>query len=129
MTVFRYGTLTPQVMEMSKAFSTTHKNQVVLTFPNGNSVSAIWIGGSYSENHDKVFEPTFDFNAPLESDNVEVMILAAPENAAKRIAKKLKHRATGNEFDPYSHVTIHEWLYIVNQLSKPVPINTPIVRR
>jgi len=95
-----------------KAFFNWRLGGIHLNFPNGNTLSTIWGGGSYSENHD-------DFGSitnpkAIGSNNVEIMF-DCPEELQKKIEKKYND---GDE-QPIGYLNIVQWSEIVNLLSKP----------
>lgn len=103
-------------MKTEKAFNNWKHNSIHLTFPNGNSISTTWSWGSYTENGDsytrKLDKFNNDFNKFEQSNDVEIMILQAPEKLLKKIKKKYGYVSVKG------HVTITEWLEILNLLNK-----------
>lgn len=106
-------------MKKEKAFTNWKHNSIHLIFPNGNAISTTWSWGSYSENGDIHRNKPFDkdtyfesFTRFEESDDVEIMILNAPDKLLNKIKKKYG-------FDSVlGYVTITQWLEILNLLSK-----------
>ena len=104
-----------------KAFFNHKINGVHLTFPNGNSVSSIWSSGSYTDNHDweiknAVGEVDFDklYKTPLSSDTVEIMVNCKPI-VLELLEAKFDEKSEGGSV--FGHLTILEWLEILNILS------------
>ena len=94
-----------------KAFNNFRTNGLHLNFANGNHLSTIWGGGSYSENHDNlrdVIGPT-----AIQSNDVEIMFDCG-EKLKKRIIKKYNE---GYD-QPIGYLTISQWVEIVNLLNK-----------
>jgi hypothetical protein len=107
-----------------KAFCNHVINGVRLAFPNGNAISTIWGRGTYSENHDYesgkgVFE---DYREPIEdgSNTAEIMILNAPDTLFEKI---YKHQNADTDNGVIGWVNMTDWLWIINQLSKPIAQN------
>lgn len=102
-----------------KAFNNWRHNAIHLTFPNGNSLSTTWGYGSYSEGHNELNKERSAISLEsayhkfVQSDNVEIMILEAPEKLVKKIHKKFDF-----DDDVKGYVTMTEWLEIVKMLSK-----------
>jgi hypothetical protein len=100
---------------MRKSFTIHRDNGVFLQFPNGNSISTIWGYGSYTENYNKNENGTMESrfrNFPDGSNDVEVMI-SCPDKLHKAIQKKF--RGDGSVI---GHLTIDDWMYIINRLYK-----------
>lgn len=103
---------------MNRAFSNHKINGVRLTFPNGNAISTVWGRGTYSDNHDfDSGDVLKDYMQPIErgSNTAEIMILNAPD---KLIEKIYKHQNTSSDNGVIGHISITDWLWIVNQLAK-----------
>jgi hypothetical protein len=99
-----------------KTFSGHRMNTFAVTFPNGNWLSTVWGWGTYSDNYLLIPKECLKDEA-MESSNVEIKF-NCNEKLAKKIFKKLEHRSSGDKFDPYGHVELDEWLWVVNQLNK-----------
>lgn len=99
-----------------KAFSNPGHNKLHLTFPNGNRISTIWSYGSYSDNYDGDENGIEDYRTFMQSDTVEIMIIAveASENLVKKIQKKYSFEGESVK----GYLNIIEWLDIVSLLAK-----------
>ena len=104
--------------KVEKAFNNFRHNGIHFWFPNGNGISTIWGYGSYSDNYN--FEPKDKknvmarFETFLDSNSVEVMILKCSQKLLKRLEKKYNEGYK----QPFTSLTITEWLDIVNEVSK-----------
>lgn len=98
-----------------KAFWNRRANSVLFTFPNGNSLSTVWMPGTYC---DHWHSSDLDFQAFLDSDTVEIMVGSAPEKTQKSVDRALKHKSAGGLGGPYARITILEWLKVMNILAK-----------
>jgi hypothetical protein len=111
-------------MKKEKSFNNFRHNGIHLNFPNGNFISTIWGVGSYTENHDFSLsghfsteqdslrgDPLKGFRTFLQSDNVEVAY-----TCSKEIVKKIR-RKFGEE-NPLGYLSMKDWLWLVNTLSK-----------
>ena len=99
---------------MNKAFKNVKHNVVHLKFPNGNTISTIWGYGSYTENHDwKRKESIIEqYNTFMDSNDVEVMI-----DCRDKLSKRI-HKKYNGDGSVIGHLSIIDWLYIVNKLAK-----------
>lgn len=109
-------------MKTGKAFSSSRDCQIVLTFPNGNSMSTIWGFGSYSDNHFPDLE-SWDmtkgaefgtiglFHSVKSSDTVEVMYEVDP--ATQQVIDQ--HFPEGENLLGY--LTLNQWLELVSIIS------------
>jgi hypothetical protein len=102
-----------------KAFVSHKTNGILLTFPNGNSLSTIWGAGSYSENYDRYSEDenikNYDYQERLKwgSDTVEVMPICS-DTVYQLLASKFSEECNGYVF---GHMTFEKWLEMVNILN------------
>ncbi len=100
-------------MKKVKSFKNSKHNGIQLKFPNGNWISTIWGAGSYTENHDYTESKIpFGYETFLESDDVEIMV-DCPEKLSKKIHKKYD-----GDGSVIGHLTITQWLEILNLLAK-----------
>jgi hypothetical protein len=99
---------------MSKAFATHLQNGIYLSFPNGIEVSSRWGYGNYCENYDKKTDDKYGFGRS-DSNDVEVMIM---KGLPKRKINYISKRLTGSADNPFGHITIDKWLYLLTYLSK-----------
>lgn len=91
----------------TKAFNNHKTNGFLLTFPNGNNISTIFGGGTYSDNHNR------DYNVLIEegSNTVEVMI-----QCGEKLHKRLQKKYDGDSVTGY--LTMEQWLDVVRVVSK-----------
>ena len=104
--------------DCTKGFHNWRANGLHFNFPNGNWLSSIWGGGSYTENHDKLREETDHViktgqQTYLESDTVEIMF-----DCGDRLKKRILKKYNEGENDPIGYVTFAQWLEIVSLLNK-----------
>jgi len=75
-------------------------------------LSTTWACGTYSDNHDG-WEDGDRWKTFMESDEVEIMILEAPDKLIKKINKK--YNGSGSVI---GYLTMKQWLEIIELLSK-----------
>ena len=94
-----------------KAFNNFRHNGLHLNFPNGNHLSTVWGGGTYTENYDRfdlISQPIF-----LESNDVEIMF-----ECSEKLQKKIEKKFNDGGEQPIGRLTITQWLEIANLLAK-----------
>lgn len=101
-----------------KAFAQHRVNGFRLKFENGNGLSTIWSPCSYSENYDYMNRDysVETFEVPLGSNTVEIMPDCSDELLAK-LQEKYPENENGAVF---GHLTLSQWLEIVNILATEV---------
>ncbi len=107
-------------MATDKAFCNHKINGVMLTFPNGNSISTIWGVGSYSDNYDyDLGDVVKNYSERIKdgSSTAEIMILKAPERLVKKI---YRHLGSDEDGGVIGWVKISDWLWVLNQLAREV---------
>jgi hypothetical protein len=105
---------------MNKAFETRKTNGFVMNFPNGNSASIIWSGGSYTDNFDKPCDEGMSLVKYLSSDTVEIQV-----NCSEKLYKKILRKINRNYADYSSgyvigYVNLSNLMIILNLLEKEV---------
>lgn len=109
---------------MTKAFTAHKENGIYLKFPNGNAISTIWGGGSYTENHDYEIRDTdgkidvvrsYSERIADGSDTVEVMVTCSATVLELLEAKYGTESAGGSVF---GHLTLEQWLDILDILKR-----------
>jgi len=98
-------------MKKEKAFNNWKHNAIHLTFPNGNCLSTTWDSGSYSDNYD--LWGIDSYKTFMQSDEIEIMILNAPEKLIKKIHKKYD-----GDGSVLGYLNMKQWLEIIKILSK-----------
>ncbi len=103
-------------MGITKAFFNRRANALHFTFPNGNKLSVTWAEGTYCDNYDR----TDSWDAFLDSDTAEIMLLNAGEKARKSVKRLLKEKSTfgDGEPGPYARVDILELTKVMAILAK-----------
>lgn len=96
---------------MTKSFVSHRKAAFCIYFENGNSISTVFGPGSYSENHDMDFALAREYTETIKSNTVEIM-LDCPDKLLRKIGNKYNREGE----NPMGHLTLIEWLEIVNML-------------
>jgi hypothetical protein len=88
-----------------------------MNFHNGLAMSTIWFSGTYSSNHNSMV----DISLPMEASDVEIMFIGEkeiPERLAAEIREVIGEKnSSGDPEGPYGHVTVEEWIEVVNLLN------------
>lgn len=98
-------------MKKYKSFGCHRINTFNLNFPNGNGISTVWGGGTYTEKYPDDIDWRGEEPATYKN-NVEIMI-DCPEKLKKRISKYLK-----SDENPIGWISLDQWIKVVNMLSK-----------
>ena len=96
---------------MNKAFINHRINGVLITFPNGNTISTIWGIGSYTEHHNDDNYMDFDKRIEDGSNNVEIMVTTDNKRLYNRIHKRLN-----GDGSVIGWVSVTDWLWVLNVL-------------
>lgn len=104
-----------------KAFGSHRPARIHFNFPNGNFLSTIWAGGSYTENYSDWRDTEFLLDKTKTfpeyfSDTVEVMFECGEELRLKINTKY----GDGEEAAVIGQLTFSQWLEIVNLLATEV---------
>jgi len=107
-----------QITNMSKikSFTNWRAGALKLDFPNGNSISTTFASGSYSDNYNLSLDK---WNEPLGKDNIitsntcEMMV-----SCGDKLHKRLERKFDCENIGVFPHMTIENWLYITNKVSK-----------
>lgn len=92
-----------------KSFYSWAKGRFHLNFLNGNTISCVFAGGTYSDEYDNDFR-----DAPFYNSNTIEIMFSCPDKLKKKILKKYNE----SDEDPIGYLTIDKWLEIVNLLAK-----------